>query len=152
MASLRPCRISSLLGWQDTRWRIAGGPVRSSPAVHTLKGGENMKGDQRNHIKHILAALLVTAALAGLACGTAATATPSAKGTPTGPTATATARSTPAPRVGETTLRVGMPFVFTNQPADPVKGGGFQLIQMGLGETLLKLGKDLRPEPWLAAS
>jgi peptide/nickel transport system substrate-binding protein len=49
------------------------------------------------------------------------------------------------------TLKVGLPFLFTNQPPDPAKGGGFQLIQYGLGETLFKLGKDLRPEPWLSA-
>jgi peptide/nickel transport system substrate-binding protein len=53
--------------------------------------------------------------------------------------------------VEEKTLKVGLPFLFTNQPPDPAKGGGFQLIQYGLGETLFKLGQDLRPAPWLAA-
>jgi peptide/nickel transport system substrate-binding protein len=52
---------------------------------------------------------------------------------------------------GERVLRVGLPFLFTNQPPDPSKGGGFHLIQTGLGETLFKLDQDLRPEPWLAA-
>jgi peptide/nickel transport system substrate-binding protein len=52
---------------------------------------------------------------------------------------------------GERVLRVGLPFLFTNQPPDPAKGGGFELIETGLGETLFKLGQDLRPEPWLAA-
>ena len=50
----------------------------------------------------------------------------------------------------EKALRLGLPFLFTNQPADPASGGGFFLIQLGLGETLFKLSKDLRPEPWLA--
>jgi peptide/nickel transport system substrate-binding protein len=52
---------------------------------------------------------------------------------------------------GERVLRVGLPFLFTNQPPDPAKGGGFELIETGVGETLFKLGQDLRPEPWLAA-
>jgi peptide/nickel transport system substrate-binding protein len=51
---------------------------------------------------------------------------------------------------GERVLRAGLPFLFTNQPPDPAEGGGFHLIQTGLGETLFKLNQDLRPEPWLA--
>jgi peptide/nickel transport system substrate-binding protein len=51
----------------------------------------------------------------------------------------------------EKTLKVGLPFLFTNQPPDPAKGGGFELIQNGLAETLFKLGKNLRPAPWLAS-
>lgn len=123
-----------------------------------------MQGSSGKSIKRLLAASVVVmaAALVGLACGTAATATPAGKATPgstappgpaaatVGPTVTATSRPTPAPRAEETTLKVGLPFLFTNQPADPAKGGGFQLIQMGLAETLFKLGKDLRPESWLA--
>jgi peptide/nickel transport system substrate-binding protein len=56
----------------------------------------------------------------------------------------------PAPRVAEITLKVGLPFLFTNQNPDPHKGGGSHLVQTGVAETLFKLGKDLRPEPWLA--
>jgi peptide/nickel transport system substrate-binding protein len=55
-----------------------------------------------------------------------------------------------AAATGERVLRVGLAFLFTNQPPDPAKGGGFELIETGLGETLFKLGQDLRPEPWLA--
>jgi peptide/nickel transport system substrate-binding protein len=54
------------------------------------------------------------------------------------------------PDVEAKTLKVGVPFLFTNQPPDPATGGGFQLIQYGLGETLFRLGQDLRPAPWLA--
>lgn len=86
----------------------------------------------------ILTAFLI---LLAAACGAAAT----PAGTPS-----PSSVLTPKPKTAETILRVGMPFVFTNQPPDPVKGGGFQLIQMGLGETLFKLSRDLRPEPWLA--
>jgi len=50
----------------------------------------------------------------------------------------------------EKTLKVGLPFLFTNQNPDPHKGGGLHLIQTGVAETLFKLGKDLKPEPWLA--
>jgi ABC-type transport system substrate-binding protein len=39
---------------------------------------------------------------------------------------------------------------FYQSTPDPAEGGGFHLIQTGLGETLFKLGHDLRPEPWLA--
>src|ERR671932_1316649 len=60
--------------------------------------------------------------------------------------------ASPSPSMKEKTLRVGLPFLFTNQPADPAKGGGFQLIADGLAETLFKLGHDLRPVPWLATA
>jgi peptide/nickel transport system substrate-binding protein len=52
--------------------------------------------------------------------------------------------------VEEKTLKVGLPFLFTNQSPDPHKGGGLHLLQTGVAETLFKLGKDLRHEPWLA--
>ncbi len=38
---------------------------------------------------------------------------------------------------------------FFSRPPDPVKGG-FNAIKTGLSETLFKLGRDLKPEPWLA--
>ncbi len=111
-----------------------------------------MKASPRKNIRSVLAASVVVAALAGLACGTAAT--PASKSAATPAPAAATAKSiprpTPAPRVAETTLRVGLEFLFTNQPPDPAKGGGFELVKTGLGEALFKLGKDLKPEPWLA--
>lgn len=45
-------------------------------------------------------------------------------------------------------LRVGTPFL--SQP-DPVRGG-FNAVQFGLAETLMRLDTDLRPQPWLAVS
>jgi peptide/nickel transport system substrate-binding protein len=94
-------------------------------------------------------------ALVGLACGGAATAMPSAKSTPVpiaAPAPTATPKPTAAPTAAskreEVTLRVGIPLLL--QPPDPVKGGGFNAVSTGLAETLFKLGRDLRPEPWLA--
>lgn len=109
-----------------------------------------MKGSSRDQIKLILVAFVVVASLVGLACGAAAPATPSAKAIPVPTQAPKTEATLPA-KAEEKSLRVGLPFLFTNQPADPAKGGGFQLIQMGLAETLFKLSKDLRPEPWLAS-
>jgi peptide/nickel transport system substrate-binding protein len=47
-----------------------------------------------------------------------------------------------------TVLRVGTPFL--SQP-DPVRGG-FNAVQFGLAETLIRLDTDLRPQPWLASS
>lgn len=46
------------------------------------------------------------------------------------------------------TLRVGTPFL--SQP-DPVRGG-FNAVQFGLAETLLRLSEDLQPQPWLATA
>lgn len=45
------------------------------------------------------------------------------------------------------TLKVGMPFL--SQPPDPARGG-FTPVQAGLAETLFRLGRDLKPQPWLA--
>lgn len=45
-------------------------------------------------------------------------------------------------------LRVGTPFL--GQP-DPVRGG-FNAVQFGLAETLMRLDSDLQPQPWLATS
>lgn len=93
-----------------------------------------MKGSSGKSIKHVLAASVVLMALVGLACGTAARPAPGAA-------------VAPAPRVAEITLRVGVPFL--NQPPDPLRGGFFS-IRHGLAETLFKLDKNLKLEPWLA--
>ena len=103
-----------------------------------------------------LAPVLV-AALAGLACGTAATPTPTGKAAPTAPGTPAVVTAAPAPtatpkpksipRVGERTLKVGLQSL--NFPPDPALGG-FLAVQSGIGETLFKLGRDMKPEPWLA--
>jgi peptide/nickel transport system substrate-binding protein len=45
-------------------------------------------------------------------------------------------------------LRVGTPFL--SQP-DPVRGG-FNAVQFGLAETLMRLDTELQPQPWLAAA
>jgi peptide/nickel transport system substrate-binding protein len=45
-------------------------------------------------------------------------------------------------------LHVGTPFL--SQP-DPVRGG-FNAVQFGLAETLMRLDTDLQPQPWLATS
>jgi peptide/nickel transport system substrate-binding protein len=102
-----------------------------------------MKGSSRKYIPHTLAMFLLVVALAVVACGTSATPTPSSKAPP------ATTGPTPVVRGEETVLKVGSHLI--NRPPDPAKGGGFQAVQIGVAETLFKLGKkDLRPEPWLA--
>jgi peptide/nickel transport system substrate-binding protein len=45
-------------------------------------------------------------------------------------------------------FRIGTPFL--SQP-DPVRGG-FNAVQFGLAETLMRLDTDLQPQPWLAAA
>lgn len=59
-----------------------------------------------------------------------------------------TPSSTAGAATGSTVLRVGTPFL--SQP-DPVRGG-FNAVQFGLAETLLRLDTDLRPQPWLATA
>lgn len=105
----------------------------------------------------LVPALMILAAILAAACGPGASpvppsATAPGAGAPTSPSEAPprTGAVTPAARPKETTLRVGLPFLFTNQNPDPHKGGGFHLVQTGVAETLFKLGKDLRPEPWLA--
>lgn len=56
--------------------------------------------------------------------------------------------STAGPATDTAVLRVGTPFL--SQP-DPVRGG-FNAVQFGLAETLLRLDTDLRPQPWLATA
>jgi peptide/nickel transport system substrate-binding protein len=87
----------------------------------------------------IFSALLIFLVLAMTACSGSENSGPAQAG-----------GGAPASAAGERVLRAGLPFLFTNQPPDPAEGGGFHLIQTGLGETLFKLGHDLRPEPWLA--
>jgi peptide/nickel transport system substrate-binding protein len=93
--------------------------------------------------KRYIIALLSIVALAITACSQSATPPPE----PLQPGQ----QSTNVANTEERALRVGLPFLFTNQPSDPAKGGGFELIETGLGETLFKLGQHLRPTPWLAA-
>jgi peptide/nickel transport system substrate-binding protein len=56
----------------------------------------------------------------------------------------------PAPTAEPTRLRVGAPFL--DQPLDPAAGGGFNAVQFGVGETLIRLDADFAPAPWLAES
>ncbi|MBM3941524.1 MAG: hypothetical protein FJ316_01085 [SAR202 cluster bacterium] len=83
---------------------------------------------------------LILAALLAAACGPTATSPTAAPGPAATPAGVAT-----APK--NATLVVGLPFI--SQPPDPVRGG-FQPVQTGVAETLFKLGRDLKPEPWLA--
>jgi hypothetical protein len=46
-------------------------------------------------------------------------------------------------------LRVITPFLSLT---DPAKGGGFNAVQFGIGETLMRLDDTFMPVPWLAAS
>lgn len=52
------------------------------------------------------------------------------------------------PTSADKPLNVAMAFL--DEPLDPVDGG-FQAIRTGIAETLVKLGPDLSPQPWLAA-
>jgi|GEM_PF-1983742 len=102
----------------------------------------------------VLAALLsALVAFMVVACGPVAappTVTPAVPGDlPAGVTPVATPTPATAPARGEVILRVGVPLLL--QPPDPIKGGGFNAINTGLGETLYKLNSKLEPEPWLAA-
>jgi peptide/nickel transport system substrate-binding protein len=58
------------------------------------------------------------------------------------------AAQTADPAKGGAVLRVGTPFL--GQP-DPVRGG-FNAVQFGLAETLMRLDTDLQPQPWLATA
>jgi peptide/nickel transport system substrate-binding protein len=40
---------------------------------------------------------------------------------------------------------------FLSQPLDPARGGGFNAVQFGVGETLMRLDESFTPVPWLAA-
>jgi len=63
---------------------------------------------------------------------------------PTQPPSVQVASSAPGE---ETTLRVGLAFL-SSPPAPP--RGGFQSVKMGLAETLFRLGKEFKSDPWLA--
>jgi peptide/nickel transport system substrate-binding protein len=63
-------------------------------------------------------------------------------------TACSAPSTSPAAAGTPLTLRVGTPFL--SQP-DPVRGG-FNAVQFGLAETLLRLSEDLQPQPWLATA
>ncbi|HEU0020731.1 MAG TPA: ABC transporter substrate-binding protein, partial [Dehalococcoidia bacterium] len=115
--------------------------VTQHPLVQSLRNAGGMDSYFMAPISRIFGTLLMSLVLAMAAC--------SGNGN-TGPVQPAQAGSAPEATAGERVLRAGLPFLFTNQPPDPARGGGFHLIQTGLGETLFKLSQDLRPEPWLA--
>jgi peptide/nickel transport system substrate-binding protein len=54
-----------------------------------------------------------------------------------------------APSAATAPLRIVTPFL--SQPLDPAKGGGFNAIQFGVGETLMRLDESFTPIPWLAS-
>jgi len=107
-----------------------------------------MKRSPGSYIKRIFAVLMLSVALVGLACGTAAAPAPRATPAPTATKGPVAVAGVPIARGEEKTLRVGIHSL--NLPPDPVKGG-FQPVRTALAETLFKLSKDLRPEPWLAS-
>lgn len=95
--------------------------------------------------KQVLAGFLVASALAGLACGTPATAIPSSRSA-SEPTQAPKTEAATSSRAEETTLRVGTGFL-TGSMAPPVRSNP---VSMGLGETLFRLGDEYRPVPLLA--
>ena len=107
-------------------------------------------------MRHIFKGLLALVALAGLACGMAATPLSKSAATPTPAAATAvpaptatpkpTSIATSASKRQEITLRVGTGFL-TGSLAPPARQTH---VAMGLGETLFRLGEEYRPVPWLA--
>lgn len=100
-------------------------------------------------IRHVL--LVTLMALMMAACGAAPPAVP----TPIASDASAAPTAPVAPLITPTqlsdagaTLRISVPFL--SQPLDPASGGGFNAIQFGVGETLMKLDPTFAPIPWLA--
>lgn len=94
-----------------------------------------------------LIALLAVVSLLLAACGQ-----PPAAQAPTAPAPAADAAApteAPAAAPGSSEpLRVITPFLSL---PDPAKGGGFNAVQFGIGETLLRLDETFTPVPWLAS-
>ena len=87
---------------------------------------------------------LFTALLCGIVFLVACT-TPSVGSAAQAP---ANAAADVAPTAAGNTLRIAQPFL--SQPLDPAKGGGFNALQFGVGETLMRLDERFVPAPWLA--
>ena len=84
-------------------------------------------------------------ALAAIACGGSATATPVISSTSNAPTES-NASTDPAE---ERVLKVAMTFL--DEPPDPYQAG-WLAVPTGLAETLFRLNNNLNPEPWLASA
>ena len=111
------------------------------------------------HLRHH--GVMLAACFTLAACGGAPTAqlpTPDAAAS-TGQNSASTAALTATPGQSFTaapaandaqssTLRIGTPFL--DQPLDPASGGGFNALQFGVGETLMRLDTTFAPVPWLA--
>jgi peptide/nickel transport system substrate-binding protein len=93
-------------------------------------------------MKQILSTLLL-----GLLLLTACT-VPAAPVAPVAADANTGAGSESASTTVGNTLRIAQPFL--SQPLDPAKGGGFNALQFGVGETLMRLDESFAPVPWLA--
>ena len=89
---------------------------------------------------------LFTVLLCGSLFWAACTPPPAAPAAPAAADAT-TGDSAPVAAAGNT-LRIAQPFL--SQPLDPAKGGGFNALQFGVGETLMRLDETFAPVPWLA--
>ena len=83
-------------------------------------------------------------ALAAIACGGSATATPATSSTSSAPTES----NTPADPAEERVLKVAMTFL--DEPPDPYQAG-WLAVPTGLAETLFRLDNNLNQEPWLAS-
>ena len=83
-------------------------------------------------------------ALAAIACGGSATATPVKSSTSNAPTES-NASTDPAE---ERVLKVAMTFL--DEAPDPYQAG-WLAVPTGLAETLFRLSNNLNPEPWLAS-
>lgn len=92
-----------------------------------------------------LIALVAVVTLLLTACGS-----PPAAQAPTAPAPTeAPAAAAPVAAPGASDpLRIITPFLGL---PDPAKGGGFNAVQFGVGETLLRLDETFTPVPWLAS-
>ena len=110
-----------------------------------------MKGSPGNYIKHGLAAsVVVIVTLAGLACGTAGTATPA-------PTEATGAKATAAPKPSQAekvVLRVGaVADTYRNDPKDPSRANvGMFPINTNIFDQLIRVSPDFQLQPMLAES
>jgi peptide/nickel transport system substrate-binding protein len=106
-----------------------------------------------SHMFKSIRALLIVVVLLVLAACSGATAQLPAPEMQPGDQSNATGAASSAPGGSDAAtnaLRIGVPFL--SQPLDPASGGGFNAVQFGVGETLIRLDETFAPVPWLAES